>query len=58
MSDTIASRVKKRGEKKVQKKNVDLAISVHKKLILQRKKEYEIRKKKAGEKTVMLTTKK
>jgi|TARA_B110000908_G_scaffold156063_1_gene194860 hypothetical protein len=52
MSDTIASRVKKRGEKKVQKKNVDLAISVHKKLILQRKKEYEIRKKKAGEKTV------
>ena len=48
---SIASRVKKRQQKKVQKKNVDLAISVHKKLMLQRKKEYEL-KKKAAEKTV------
>lgn len=48
MSDTIASRVKKRSEKKVKKENVDLAISVHKKLMLQRKKEYELKKKEAG----------
>jgi hypothetical protein len=51
MSDSIASRVKKRTEKKVKKENVDLAISVHKKLILKRKKEYELKKKEA-EKTV------
>jgi len=47
MSDSIASRVKKRQEKKAKKENVDLAISVHKKLMLQRKKEYELKKKEA-----------
>ena len=46
MSDSIASRVKKRQQKKAKKENVDLA--VHKKLMLQRKKEYELKKKEAG----------
>lgn len=48
MSDSIASRVKKRQQKKAKKENVDLAIAVHKKLMLQRKKEYELKKKEAG----------
>lgn len=42
---SIASRVKIRSEKKIKKARVDLAIAVHKKLIIRRKKEYELKKR-------------
>jgi hypothetical protein len=46
MSDTIASRIKKRSTKEARSGRV--GGTEHKKLVLRRKKEYELRKRRAG----------